>query len=467
MSLDEQNIPSEAPHAAPMEGSTSPSDKVSAKESLEAVRHALKRRSIPCSSGVFPLGAEDLTLFYGKKNAGTTHRVDFDPATDKEIEALAKACEPASFGRNNEAILDETYRKAGKMDATDFCTKFDPVSCRLLDTLREALLEGHDADRSIRAELYKLNVYGPGSFFKPHKDTPRAGNMFATLVVVLPTPHKGGALAFRHGDSEYIFDSAAAIADASEPSIAFAAFYSDVEHEVTPVENGHRVTLTYNLYFGARPKVPFTVPMAGALETSLKASMSSLLSNATFLPRGGYIGFGLSHLYPVSEGYRPEELKDFLKGSDAVLLHVCDELSLDVNIKVAYKNGWEFKDAILCDFTLNSIDELYDGIQSLREELQRRGGKQLVSKPAIADSDEAAGSGDDEDSEEDCDFDFPPIFVRWVTPLVDPCETKDETMFVGNMGNEPGKEWMYSSMCLLVDVPKLSERLDPDAEAED
>jgi len=33
-------------------------------------------------------------------------------------------------------------------------------------------------------------------------------------------------------------------------SISYAAFYGDVEHEVTEVKSGYRLTLTYNLYFG-------------------------------------------------------------------------------------------------------------------------------------------------------------------------------------------------------------------------
>ena len=33
------------------------------------------------------------------------------------------------------------------------------------------------------------------------------------------------------------------------PMIDYVAFFSDVEHEVAPVISGHRVTLTYNLYF--------------------------------------------------------------------------------------------------------------------------------------------------------------------------------------------------------------------------
>ena len=34
------------------------------------------------------------------------------------------------------------------------------------------------------------------------------------------------------------------------PSISWAAFYSDCEHEVLEVTEGHRLTLTYNLYCG-------------------------------------------------------------------------------------------------------------------------------------------------------------------------------------------------------------------------
>src|SRR4051794_40804508 len=93
---------------------------------------------------------------------------------------------------------------------------------------------------------------GPGSFFKPHVDTPRGDDMFGSLVVVLPTKHEGGTLIFRHGEKEWTFDSAKAVepSDSTSLKAGFAIFYSDVEHEVTPVVSGYRVTLTYNLYFG-------------------------------------------------------------------------------------------------------------------------------------------------------------------------------------------------------------------------
>ena len=75
--------------------------------------------------------------------------------------------------------------------------------------------------------------------------------MFASLVIVYPTVHKGGALRFRHGSLDYTFDSAVEVSQAAAPSIAFAAFFSDIDHEVSVVESGYRVTLTYNLYYGS------------------------------------------------------------------------------------------------------------------------------------------------------------------------------------------------------------------------
>lgn len=56
--------------------------------------------------------------------------------------------------------------------------------------------------------------------------------MFASLMIVFSTVHEGGALVFRHGTGVLQFDSATAVAQVSTSSVAFAAFYSDVEDEV-------------------------------------------------------------------------------------------------------------------------------------------------------------------------------------------------------------------------------------------
>ena len=48
------------------------------------------------------------------------------------------------------------------------------------------------------ADLYKLLVYDPGSFFVNHRDTEKAAGMFATLIIVrrpIPAEHSWYAIA--------------------------------------------------------------------------------------------------------------------------------------------------------------------------------------------------------------------------------------------------------------------------------
>jgi hypothetical protein len=63
-------------------------------------------------------------------------------------------------------------------------------------------------------------------------------------VVCLPSPHEGGVLLVRHKGQAVEFDWGSM----GSSRIQWAAFYSDCEHEITRVSEGHRITLTYNLF---------------------------------------------------------------------------------------------------------------------------------------------------------------------------------------------------------------------------
>lgn len=87
------------------------------------------------------------------------------PNSEDELKALANACARATFGLNQEDVLDETYRKARAMDAEHFAMNFNPASSGLLEHVKNRFfyLESGVNDngpRRVRAELYKLNVYG-------------------------------------------------------------------------------------------------------------------------------------------------------------------------------------------------------------------------------------------------------------------------------------------------------------------
>src|SRR5882757_3096687 len=181
---------------------------------------------------------------------------------------------------------------------------------------------------------------GEGSFFKPHVDTPRSEKMFGSLVIVFPTPHEGGALHLRHSGDEWTFDSGKELASKEEPSIGYVAFFSDIEHEVAPVISGHRVTLTYNLYFD--DDGPITVSDARlthpqpANEGAFRESFKTLLEDPEFLAYGGSLGFGLRHVYPIENNL--EHVYSVLKGSDAVVYQSVRALGFEPVLYLYYQD---------------------------------------------------------------------------------------------------------------------------------
>ena len=128
------------------------------------------------------------------------------------FERLAQDCQSATFGRGKEDVLDETYRKAKKLNASQFLTNFNHYEVGIIDSVAQVLVPtigdcGTEDLLGIVAELYSLNVYsGPSGKFRPHVDTPRSAKHFGSLVVSLPCAHTGGALAVRHEGQEVVFD---------------------------------------------------------------------------------------------------------------------------------------------------------------------------------------------------------------------------------------------------------------------
>ncbi|KAL4249500.1 hypothetical protein ABKN59_007217 [Abortiporus biennis] len=332
-----------------------PTSAVMRKKRVEAVQNAILHGPPFCHGTI---DGSKFTLFYGE--GGNVRRIDFDEITDAQIEELSNACDPATFGVNQEDVLDESYRKAGKMNSNNFSINFNPYNSEVVDIIRNTLLEGPNADRSIRAELYKLNVYGPGSFFKAHKDTPRGENMFGSLVLILPTTFEGGSLVLRDKGKEWTLDP---LHEGNPPAdtlkLGYIALYGDVEHEVLEVTSGYRITITYNLYYTTPPK---SQSASIILDSNLKAAFEEMLQDPTFLPEGGHVGFGLTREYPVGTDTKMESLIKHLKGSDSALVRVCNELSLSVYARVLYQDDEDEADeTVLLSFIPDLEEDDMDG----------------------------------------------------------------------------------------------------------
>ena len=181
--------------------------------------------------------------------------------------------------------------------------------------------------------------------------------MFGSLVVVLPTPHEGGALVLRHNESQWTFDSGEVLGvePIAVPRVAFVSFFSDVEHEVLPVTSGHRLTITYNLYFSPIREVrgpPSTalrvLQPSGAHTPTVSTALAALLADPTILPDGGTLGFGLQHQYPLPKSWtygdaNPlEALPGWLKGSDAALFRACAEQGLVPLLRLVLEKETEY-----------------------------------------------------------------------------------------------------------------------------
>lgn len=297
---------------------------------------------------------------------------------------------------------------------------------------------------------------GAGSFCKSRVDTPRSDTMIGSLVVVLPTPHIGGSLLFRHRRTKYTFDSAEAVSG-DAPRATFAAFFSDVEYEVTEVTSGHLVTLTYHLYRTASSPsgIPSGVTLQNQTSSNLQAALASLLSSPKFLPNGGLLAFGLSHEYPFNPkaNRKPTKVSDIgkhLKGIDALVTQACDTLKLEASLKVLYSESskcWNdvcgFMDEFLPFFDDLELEEEF--IEYCREHNAIVGYDALSNQPLPTD--------DDDDHILD---------VVWVKPPKNHNVFKEQYAQVPDghdkRWNKKTMAWAYGMICLVVRIKPTNER---------
>ncbi|MBF8301410.1 MAG: hypothetical protein HW394_1780, partial [Acidobacteria bacterium] len=165
----------------------------------------------------------------------------------------------APYGRGQDTIVDTRVRKVWQL-APNEVRLSGKHWADTLSTIVTRVSEGLGAHKNaVTAQLYKLLVYDKGGFFVSHRDTEKTAGMFATLVVVLPSAHRGGEVVIRHAGREAVVD----LSTQEVSQLTYAAFYADCEHEVRPIHEGRRVCLVYNLIQrarGTRRRAALTAP---------------------------------------------------------------------------------------------------------------------------------------------------------------------------------------------------------------
>jgi len=269
--------------------------------------------------------------------------------------------------------------------------------------------------------------------------------MVGSLVVIYPTAHDGGELVLRHKDREWKFDAKSLTSLSPSPSLAYIAFYNDIEHEVLKVTSGCRVTVTYNLYL-VDPIFKLRAPsMASNIKTvsNLQTTLYGLLKTPGFLPDGGILGFGLAHLYPIASETRLQDLANYLKGEDAHVYRACHELQLETSLQMIYDDSERGSGyGIMLDEVIHALE--YNCESATYESTLREMGGVSVNKTEVSTDD---------------DLYWPPKrmeHIVWASQF----NSRNQLMDMRTVyGNELSYGYTYCSPCIIVRIAPASDRV--------
>lgn len=111
-----------------------------------------------------PSTSDNVQIRFGPSGEGFTVTFGEDgPSSKEDFDHLLKACQPAFFGRGGEAVLDEEYRKAGKLDRSQFATSFCPYESGIVDVVTQLLIPQYKHGKHTRSIKVTLCFA-----FRPH-----------------------------------------------------------------------------------------------------------------------------------------------------------------------------------------------------------------------------------------------------------------------------------------------------------
>jgi hypothetical protein len=270
------------------------------------------------------------------------------PIKIKDAKALIKLARPAKFGFREDTLLDKTIRNAWeipksrvKINNATWNKEFKTV----LQSIRKDL--GLPEDAILQPRLHNFLIYEPGQFFNYHQDSEKIDKMVATLVIVLPSTHKGGVLSIDHQGSKKNFQSSRF----SLKELTLLAFYSDCHHAVMPITAGYRLVLTYNLVLAKNPKANFSLTnfnttLYTPLEEGLQSYFSEKKQSDDIIPSRDNLS-PRRLVYLLDHQYTEKNLSwAYLKGVDydraEALKAVAEKLDLEIYL------------------TLSNIEEVWD-----------------------------------------------------------------------------------------------------------
>jgi len=251
------------------------------------------------------------------------------------VSKLLKIAPPAPFGHGSKTVYNKNVRDALQVKAEDFeLLNFDLEKSGIVSKIHDKLTP-YDPD-DLTAEQYSLNLYKENGHFHSHKDTPRSDKMVGTLLLFLPTRYSQGTLQVTHKgyDKSFNFGNAT-----EEDVLHWVAFFGDVDHSVSRMWSGVRMTVAYTINRGDVPEQETSPEPTVEDETkSLIEKLKEILADDQFMPDGGKLGFPCYHLYTNGQFFKGRDSEDplemtqlkKLKGKDFNIALAGNHCGLDV-----------------------------------------------------------------------------------------------------------------------------------------
>ncbi|KAG8921756.1 hypothetical protein FRC01_014908, partial [Tulasnella sp. 417] len=242
------------------------------------------------------------------------------PLSQREAMHIAANSRQAPFGMGERTIVDTNVRDTWEMDATDF--SFDnPAWKKFIDRVVQevcATLGVNISASRPRCELYKLLLYEKGSH------TEKADGMFATIIIILPSPFTGGSAHLSHAGQKAAIDQS----KESWLHTSVMAWYTDVMHEIKPIQSGYRLALSYNLIHTTTSLRPALSDASGPIQ-QIKHILLSWRQSLYAEESPQKIIYLLQHRYSQANCRGSA-----MKGTDAHVVAVLDSVSRELNFRV-------------------------------------------------------------------------------------------------------------------------------------
>ncbi len=255
------------------------------------------------------------------------------PLKPTAVQALIELAEPARFGWREKTLLDKRVRHCWEIPARRLTIADRPWNAALKRALDEIAIDlglnnAGLKTGALKAHLHNLLIYGPRQFFAAHQDSEKTPGMVATLTVVLPSPHDGGALIVDSHGQKRRFQGAP-----SRKKLKLIAFYADCHHELKPVHKGYRVALTYNLVLNGAKSAddPVAAAFPAAKLTALLHEYFASRDRNSKPKKWVYL---LDHQY-TQKGLSWKLLKNSDRLRADVLRQAAERLGLDIHLALA------------------------------------------------------------------------------------------------------------------------------------